>query len=76
MLFRSGMLVPAGTPREVVSRLNNAIIRIVNAPELRDAYMKQGLDPATTTPEEFGRFMRSEVAQNIELVKSAGIRIE
>jgi len=38
--------------------------------------MKQGLDPATTTPEEFGAFIRNEVTQNVKLVKAAGIRVE
>ena len=80
MLFRSsgwyGLLAPAGTPRDIVARLNAAIVKIVNTPEMRDTYMKQGLDPATSTPEEFAAFIRSEIAQNVKLVKSAGIRVE
>ena len=71
-----GLLAPAGTPRDIVARLNAAIVKIVNTPEMRDTYMKQGLDPATSTPEEFAAFIRSEIAQNVKLVKSAGIRVE
>jgi tripartite-type tricarboxylate transporter receptor subunit TctC len=71
-----GLLAPAGTPREIVTRLNAAIVKIVNTPDMRDTYMKQGLDPATSTPEEFAAFIRSEIAQNVRLVKSAGIRVE
>ena len=71
-----GVLAPAGVPREIVARLNAAIVKIVNTPEMRQAYMKQGLDPAPTTAEEFGVFIRSEIAQNIKLVKAAGIKVE
>ena len=71
-----GVLAPANVPREIVTRLNAAIVKIVNMPDLKDAYMKQGLDPATNTPEEFGVFIRNEVAQNIKLAKAAGIKVE
>ena len=71
-----GMLVPAATPREVVARLNSAIVAIVNTPEMADALRKQGLEPSTSTPEEFGAFIRNEVAQNIRIAKDAGITVE
>lgn len=71
-----GVLVPAGVPREIVMRFNSAILRIVNTPEMRESYMKQGLDPATNTPEEFAAFIRHEMAQNFKLVKTSGIRVE
>jgi tripartite-type tricarboxylate transporter receptor subunit TctC len=71
-----GMLAPAGTPREIVARLNSAIGAIVNTTEMSDALRKQGLEPATTTPEEFGAFIRNEVAQNIRIAKTAGINVE
>jgi tripartite-type tricarboxylate transporter receptor subunit TctC len=71
-----GMLAPAGTPREVVMRLNSVIGAIVNTPEMTDALRKQGLEPSTSTPEEFGAFIRNEVAQNIRIAKEAGINVE
>jgi tripartite-type tricarboxylate transporter receptor subunit TctC len=71
-----GVLVPAGVPREIVTRLNSAMLKIANTPEMREAYMKQGLDPAPTSPEEFAAFMRNEIAQNLKLVKAAGIKVE
>ena len=64
------------TQRTFEKNVNAAIVKIVNTPEIRDAYMKQGLDPATSTPDEFSTFIRTEVAQNMRLVKSAGIRVE
>ncbi len=71
-----GILAPAGTPREIVMRLNTVIGSIVNAPEMSDALRKQGLEPSTSTPEEFGAFIRNEVAQNMRIAKSAGIVTE
>ena len=71
-----GVLAPANVPREIITRLNTAIVKIVNTPEMKAAFMKQGLDPATSTPEEFGAFIRSEIGQNVKLVKEAGIKVE
>lgn len=71
-----GMLAPAGTPREVVARLNAVIGVIVNASEMGDALRKQGLEPSTSTPEEFGAFIRNEVAQNMRIARAAGINVE
>jgi len=71
-----GVLAPAGTPRDVITRLNTAIVKIVNTPDMKAAFMKQGLDAATSTPEAFGDFIRSEIAENVKLVKAAGIKVE
>lgn len=71
-----GVLAPANVPRDIIARLNSSIIKIVNTPDMKAAFMKQGLDPATSTPEEFGAFIRNEIAQNIKLVKAAGIKVE
>jgi tripartite-type tricarboxylate transporter receptor subunit TctC len=49
---------------------------IVNASEMGDALRKQGLEPSTSTPEEFGAFIRNEVAQNMRIARTAGINVE
>jgi tripartite-type tricarboxylate transporter receptor subunit TctC len=72
----NGFLAPAGVPREIIMRLNTVIVKTANAPEIREAMVKQGLEVQTTTPEEFAAFIRSERAQNAKLVKFAGIKIE
>jgi len=51
-------------------------VEIVNTLEMKEAFNRQGLDPATSTPEEFGAFIRNEVTQNIKVVKDAGIKVE
>ena len=72
----NGFLAPAGVPREIITRLNALIVKTANAPEMKDALVKQGFEVQTTTPEEFAAFIRSERAQNAKLVKFAGIKIE
>lgn len=71
-----GMLVPAHTPKETVARLNTAIVSILGAPDMADSLRKQGLEPNTSTPEEFGAFIRNEIAQNVRIARSAGINVE
>ena len=68
------MLVPAGTPREIVTRINGALVKVVNTPEVRQALIAQGADPETNTPEEFARYIREEVARAARVVKAAGIK--
>ena len=70
------VLVPAATPREIVMRLNAVIAAIVNTPEMSDALRRQGLEPSTNSPEEFGAFLRNEITQNIRIAKAAGINVE
>ena len=71
-----GVLAPANVSRDIVSRLNGAIGAVVNTPSMTQAFHRQGLEPATMRPEEFGAFVRREVAQNIKVVKDAAIAVE
>jgi tripartite-type tricarboxylate transporter receptor subunit TctC len=71
-----GVLAPANVSRELVSRLNAAIGAVVNTAAMNEAFNRQGLEPATMTPEAFGSFIRREVAQNIKVVKDAAIVVE
>lgn len=71
-----GVLMPAGTPKEIVARVNGAIVKIVNTPDVRQALITQGTDPETNTPEAFAKFIRAEVARAARVVKAAGIKPE
>jgi len=71
-----GVLVPAGTPREIVNRINAAVVKVVNTPEVRQQLIAQGTDPETNTPEEFAKYIREEVARAARVVKAAGIKPE
>lgn len=69
-----GVLMPAGTPNDIVARANSAIVTVVNMSEVRQALIAQGADPETNTPEAFAMFIRDEVARAARVVKAAGIK--
>jgi len=67
---------PAKTPREIVARLNEAAVKALRSPEVRERMSQIGFDVVGSTPEEFGRFMREEVDRWTEVVKRGGIKPE
>lgn len=71
-----GMLAPAGTPQEIVARLNKELIRIMSLPAVRERMATFDFDIATSTPGEFAEFIKREVAQWRKVVKEAGVKIE
>jgi tripartite-type tricarboxylate transporter receptor subunit TctC len=71
-----GVLGPPGLPKDVVARLNTAISEVVNVPDMKAALNLQGLDPRTNTPEQFGAFIKSEIAENAKLIKLIGLKAE
>lgn len=72
----NGVLVPAAVPKDIVARLNAAIVKGANLPEMKEAFIKQGLEVQTTTPEQFSAFIRRELAQNAKVAKFAGIKVQ
>ena len=71
----SGMWAPAGTPKEIVMRLNQSLARILKLPEIQERLRAVGAEPAHSTPEEFGREIAREIAMWSKVVKTADIRI-
>ncbi|HEX2825913.1 MAG TPA: tripartite tricarboxylate transporter substrate binding protein [Burkholderiales bacterium] len=71
-----GVLMPAGTPKDVITRVNAVIVKTVNTPEVRKALIDHGADPETNSPEDFARFIRDEVARAARVVKASGIKPE
>jgi tripartite-type tricarboxylate transporter receptor subunit TctC len=70
------LLAPAGTPREVISRLNSALRDALNSKELRDKFAQQGFDAFITSPEEAGKFIAEEVQRFGKLIKTRKITAE
>ena len=70
------MLVPAGTPREVVSRLSGELAKILTSVEVRDRFEKLGIDPVGSTPAEAARFLDDEIAKWAKVINTAGIKAE
>jgi tripartite-type tricarboxylate transporter receptor subunit TctC len=72
----NGLVGPAGMPPAIVERLNAAVARIVKEPAMTRFLSEQGADPWTTTPAEYGAYIRSEVAKWAKAVKDSGARID
>ena len=66
------IFAPAGTPREVVQRLNSEIGKAMAAQEMKDKFLGFGTDTATGTPEELGRFLASEVTKITKIARDVG----
>ncbi len=68
-----GLLAPAGTPREIVSRMHAEIAKVVAAPDVRERFSTSGAEPVASTPEHFGAYLAAEVKQWERVVKQAKI---
>lgn len=71
-----GLLAPAGTPRDIIARLNAEAIRALRSPDVADKLSSQGAEPAPGTPEEFAAFIRSEIDKWAKVVKAANMRAD
>ena len=71
-----GLVAPAATPREVITRLHGEIVKILRMPDIKERLSSQGADPVGSTPEEFGAFMKSEAAKWARVIKDANIRAD
>lgn len=71
-----GMLAPAGTPAEIVNRVNADMRRALALPEVRSALVLQGMEVAPSSPEEMGTLMKKDAARWAGVVRQAGIKAE
>jgi tripartite-type tricarboxylate transporter receptor subunit TctC len=72
----SGLYAPAGTPPEVIAKLNAEVVKILKVPAVREQLAAQGAEPVGDSPEEFARFMRDEIAKWAKLIKISGAKVE
>jgi tripartite-type tricarboxylate transporter receptor subunit TctC len=70
-----GLLVPAHTPRDIVDKLNAAVLAIMATQDVKDHMAKLGAEPEPQTPDEFGRYINADVAKWSALVKEQNITI-
>ena len=70
------LLAPAGTPHEVVAKLNDEIGKLMDVPDVRKALLGAGVEPAPSSPEAMAQYMAQEMARWGKVVKEAGIRLE
>jgi tripartite-type tricarboxylate transporter receptor subunit TctC len=71
-----GLVAPAGTPREVVERLNKAFISALQAPETKTRFALLMAEPVATTPEQFEAFMKKELNRYESVVKASGAKVD
>ena len=71
-----GLLAPAGTPREIILRVNKEAVAILRAPEVSERLANDGGTAVGSTPEDFGRFLRTETEKWAKVAKGAGIKPE
>jgi tripartite-type tricarboxylate transporter receptor subunit TctC len=71
-----GLLAPAATPPDIITRINTDVARVIAMPEVRNRLIADGQEPGGGSPEDFGKFIRSEIAKYAKVVKAAGIRGE
>jgi tripartite-type tricarboxylate transporter receptor subunit TctC len=70
-----GVAAPAGTPKEIVSKLNAEIVRIIRLPDVRDRLAAEGADVVGDTPEELTAFVKAEIAKWNKVVKQSGAKV-
>jgi len=69
-------LAPAKTPHEIVERLHREIVKTLNAPEVRNALHKQGVEPTPMTPGELTKYMEGELVTWGKVTKASGMKAE
>jgi tripartite-type tricarboxylate transporter receptor subunit TctC len=73
----NGLLAPAGTPREMLARLQGEVAKAVAVPALRNSFLERGVElSASTSPDEFTAYVREQVAVSAKLARNAGIKAQ
>jgi tripartite-type tricarboxylate transporter receptor subunit TctC len=68
-----GAFAPAGTPKDIVAKINGELVRLVNTPEVRARMAREGADPVGSAPEAFAERVKSEIAKWSKVTKDAGL---
>ena len=71
-----GILAPAGTSKNIVSKLNAELVKIMHSPELKEKLGATGTEPLTSTPEEFAAYIKREIAKWGEVIRKAGVKAD
>jgi len=71
-----GAVAPANTPAEIINRLHGEIVAALAVPEVRERVLASGVEPLTSTPQEFAGFIRDEARKWAQVIKTAKVKIE
>lgn len=71
-----GMFAPAKTPKRIITRLNEAVVKVVRSPEIQSQFAALGADVVGSSPEEFAAFIRRDMEQYAKVVKLSGAKVD
>jgi len=71
-----GLMAPTGTPRPILDRLSSEVNKVVNSPEVKEAWGKQGAAPMGMTVDQFDKFLRQDIQKWSKLVKDTGMKVD
>jgi tripartite-type tricarboxylate transporter receptor subunit TctC len=71
-----GLFMPAGAPKNAVAAISREVVKIMQAPDIRDRFMADGFEPSGLGPDEFSRYLRAEIIKWEKIIKAAGIKPE
>jgi tripartite-type tricarboxylate transporter receptor subunit TctC len=71
-----GMFAPAKTPKRIIARLNEAVVKVVHTPEIQAQFLTLGADPVGSSAEEFAAFVRKDMEKYAKIVKISGARVD
>jgi tripartite-type tricarboxylate transporter receptor subunit TctC len=71
-----GVLAPAGTPRAIIARLNSAVVAAVHAPDMRQRLLLEGAEALGSSPEDFAKVIKDDIAKWAKVVKVSGARVD
>jgi tripartite-type tricarboxylate transporter receptor subunit TctC len=70
------LLAPAGTPYPIIQKLNQAVVKAMNQTELKNRFSERGIDLVSSSPEDLGKLIKSEVTRLQKLAKDSGIKAD
>ena len=71
-----GIVLPAGTPREIVERLNRELVKVLGSQDVKDQFAQHSAEASPSTPEEFGAYVKQEIARWQKVARDAGVKPE
>jgi len=71
-----GVFAPAGTPPEIVKRLNTEIVKIINSPDVKEKLISLGAEPVGDSPEHFAVLVKAEISKWADVVKKSGAKVD
>ena len=71
-----GLMFPAGTPREIIAKMNSAMLVVLALPDIRERLVHEGSEPMGSTPTQFGAYIKAEIAKWSAVVKAANLKAD